>query len=94
MPVQWRIWRWRSRSPRDKGPDPYDRKTVCVILLDGHRYEIASAQSEAAGAIVDDLYLAMTKQQTTPSATLHYRRGQLVVRVDQIVLVSTHQEAL
>ena len=92
MPVQWRIWRWRPRSTREKGPDPADRSTVRITLLDGHTYDVATAQSLAAGAIVDDLYLAMTKQQTMPSATLHYRRGQLVVRVDQIVLVCAYVE--
>jgi hypothetical protein len=86
-----RTWVRRAR-PRDKGPDPYDRKTVRITLLDGHTYDVASTQALAAEAVVDELYAAMMKQQTIPLATLHYRKGQLLVRVDQIVLVCTYRE--
>jgi hypothetical protein len=84
---------WWGGLRREKGPDKYDRKTVRITLLDGHTYEVASAQALAAEAIVEELYAAMTKHMTTPSAVLHYRRGQLIVRVDQIALVSTYQES-
>jgi hypothetical protein len=82
---------WWGRVRRDKGPDPADRKSIRMTLLTGQTYEVATAQALAAEAIVDELYAAIAKQMTIPSALLHYRRGHLVVRVDQIVLVCAYK---
>ena len=86
---------WWTKRPKDPtAPDRYDRKAVCVALVDGKTYEVASMQSLKAEALVDEIAQAMDTQVRTTQATLFTRPGHLILRLDHVTAVWTVREAI
>lgn len=86
------VFGW-GRKPKGEGPDPYDRKMVMVLFLDGGAKEIATAQSARAEALVDEIQQALdTQLQQLARPLLFSRPGSVILRLDQVAAVWTIRE--